>query len=74
MPNQYKPLRMSVPAQWESSADNENEAPDDDIREPFTLYYNLGMNDKDICLHMADHYDADIYGLRCVNQADISVP
>jgi hypothetical protein len=39
---------------------------EEDIRMALTLYFNLGMNDKEISMQMTDHYDTDIYGLGCI--------
>jgi hypothetical protein len=30
------------------------------------LYFNLGMNDKDIAKTVMNHFDPTHYGLRCV--------
>jgi hypothetical protein len=39
-------------------------APDDDIKEPLTMYFNLGLNDKEVTKQLKDHYDTEVYGLR----------
>lgn len=40
-----------------------NLAPETEIREALTFYYQLGIPDTKIEIHMKEHYDTNTYGL-----------
>lgn len=41
-------------------------APEEDIRHAIKVYFDMGMNDLEICSNMEDHYDTALHGLGCV--------
>jgi len=40
--------------------------PDDIIKEALTMYFNLGLSDKDITNQLKDHYDPEVFGLSVI--------
>jgi len=42
-------------------------APEEELKEILTLYYNLGFTDKNIAAQCMDHFDKEQYGIRCVH-------
>ncbi|KAF7974335.1 hypothetical protein HWV62_12390 [Athelia sp. TMB] len=41
--------------------------PEEDIRDAIKFYFDMGMNDKEICSQMEDHYDRKLYGLSTIS-------
>ena len=66
MPNQHKPKRSSILCYVvvRSSTTDLITAPEQEIREPITFYFNLGLNDAQIVEQCRDHFDTNTYGLR----------
>ncbi|KZP15177.1 hypothetical protein FIBSPDRAFT_912633 [Athelia psychrophila] len=42
-------------------------APEEDIRHAIKVYFDMGMNDLEICSNMEDHYDTALHGLGVVS-------